>query len=72
MDEKPPKYRYRVLGDVVVSLPFARKQAEETGIPYRDEVARLLIHGILHLLGYDHEVCPAEAKKMFTTAGQSF
>ena len=72
IDEKPPGYRYRVLGDVVISLPYAKKQAEEIGIPYKDEVVRLLIHGILHLLGYDHEVCPAEAKKMFSLQDRIF
>ncbi|WP_457640096.1 rRNA maturation RNase YbeY [Persephonella sp.] len=72
IDEKPPGYRYRVLGDVVISLPYAKRQAEEIGIPYRDEVVRLLIHGILHLLGYDHEVCPAEAKKMFSLQDRIF
>ncbi|MBK3333257.1 rRNA maturation RNase YbeY [Persephonella atlantica] len=72
IDEKPPGYRYRVLGDVVISLPYAKKQAEEIGIPYKDEVVRLLIHGILHLLGYDHETCPAEAKKMFSLQDRIF
>ncbi|WP_297474071.1 rRNA maturation RNase YbeY [Persephonella sp.] len=65
IDEKPPGYRYKILGDVVISLPFAKRQAEEIGISYQEEVIRLLTHGILHLLGYDHEGCPAEAKKMF-------
>jgi probable rRNA maturation factor len=65
IDEKPPGYKYRILGDVIISLPFAKKQAQEIGIPYKEEIIRLLTHGILHLLGYDHEVCPAEAKKMF-------
>ena len=65
IDEKPPGYKYKILGDVVISLPFAKKQAEEIGISYEEEVIRLLTHGILHLLGYDHEVCPAEAKRMF-------
>ena len=65
IDEKPPGYRYKILGDVVISLPFAKKQAEEIGISYEEEIIRLLTHGILHLLGYDHEGCPAEAKRMF-------
>ncbi len=72
IDEKLPGYRYRVLGDVVISLPYAKKQAEEIGIPYKDEVVRLLIHGILHLLGYDHETCPAKAKKMFSLQDSIF
>ncbi|WP_457643728.1 rRNA maturation RNase YbeY [Persephonella sp.] len=72
IDEKPPGYRYRVLGDVVISLPYAKKQAEEIGIPYRDEIVRLLTHGILHLLGYDHEKDPAEAKRMFALQDKIF
>ena len=44
-----------VLGDVVVSLETARRDAEEAGQPLDDEVAFLVIHGVLHLLGYDHE-----------------
>jgi len=65
IDERPPGYRYRLLGDVVISLPYAKKQAEEIGTSYEEEIIRLLTHGILHLLGYDHEGCPAEAKRMF-------
>ena len=43
------------LGDVVISLDTARRQAQEFGQPLQDELAHLLVHGILHLLGYDHE-----------------
>lgn len=42
------------LGDVIISLPAARRQAEERGRPLRDELALLIVHGCLHLLGYDH------------------
>jgi len=42
------------LGDVVISLDTARRQAREYGQSPQDEVAHLLVHGILHLLGYDH------------------
>ena len=44
-----------VLGDVVISVDTARRDAEEAGKPVEDEVLFLLIHGVLHLLGYDHE-----------------
>ncbi|HHJ64281.1 MAG TPA: rRNA maturation RNase YbeY, partial [Aquifex aeolicus] len=44
-----------LLGDVVVSLDTARRRAEETGSPLERVVLNLLIHGIIHLLGYDHE-----------------
>ena len=43
------------LGDVVVSLDTARRQADERGIHPREEVRMLLAHGILHLLGWDHQ-----------------
>ena len=43
----------RLLGDIVVSLDTAARQAEHAGHPLDDEVAQLVIHGVLHLLGYD-------------------
>lgn len=43
------------LGDVIISLETARRQADEHGLALQDEMAHLLVHGILHLLGYDHE-----------------
>jgi probable rRNA maturation factor len=42
------------LGDVIISYETARRQAAEAGRPVGDEVDHLLVHGILHLLGYDH------------------
>jgi probable rRNA maturation factor len=42
------------LGDVVVSFPAARRQAKEAGHSLELELALLLVHGLLHLLGYDH------------------
>jgi len=42
------------LGDVVIAYPVAERQAQEAGRSAGDEVAHLLVHGILHLLGYDH------------------
>ena len=50
-----PEGLARHLGDVVISLDTARRQAQEFGLGAQDEVAHLLVHGILHLLGYDHE-----------------
>lgn len=44
-----------VLGDVVISLQTAARQAEERGHTLDHEVRVLLVHGVLHLLGYDHE-----------------
>jgi probable rRNA maturation factor len=45
----------RLLGDVVVCLDEAQQQAAEVGRPAGDELAALVVHGTLHLLGYDHE-----------------
>ena len=50
------------LGEVIISYPQAAIQAEEHGHSVDREMAVLIIHGILHLLGYDHEVPEAEAK----------
>ena len=47
-DEPPP------LGDIVVSVPQAARQAEAQGVPLRRELALLIVHGALHLLGHDH------------------
>jgi probable rRNA maturation factor len=44
-----------LLGDIVVSVPYARRQARRRGEPTAREIDRLLVHGFLHLLGYDHE-----------------
>ena len=44
-----------VLGDIVISVPRAEFQAKEYSLGLYEEIRRLLIHGILHLLGYDHE-----------------
>jgi len=45
----------RHLGEVIISFPQAALQAEEEGHPVREELKVLIIHGVLHLLGYDHE-----------------
>ncbi|GBE41184.1 MAG TPA: rRNA maturation RNase YbeY [Nitrospirae bacterium] len=52
------------LGDIVISVPKAEAQAKEYGSGFHDEITRLLIHGTLHLLGYDHEQTAYKARKM--------
>ena len=53
-----------MLGDVVISVDTARRQAAERGETLGREAERLLVHGVLHLLGYDHERSTAEARRM--------
>lgn len=53
------------LGEIVICLPQARRQAKAYGVSLKQELARLLIHGMLHLRGYEHEQSRAEAARMF-------
>lgn len=53
-----------MLGDVVISTDTAARQAEKSGNLVEEETAYLLIHGVLHLLGYDHEQDKSGAKAM--------
>jgi rRNA maturation RNase YbeY len=53
------------LGDVVISVDTALRQAKRLGVTPEARLRTLLIHGVLHLLGYDHEKSRAEARRMF-------
>jgi probable rRNA maturation factor len=53
-----------LLGDVVISIETAARQANERGLTLDQELDRLLAHGILHLLGHDHVRGGAQAKRM--------
>ena len=53
-----------LLGDVVISVETAWLQAKKHKLSFDEEMALLLIHGILHLMGYDHEKSSTEAKHM--------
>ncbi len=57
-----------LLGDVVISADTAAREAEDGEIVFDQRMTELLIHGILHLLGYDHETDVEEAKEMETKA----
>ena len=53
-----------LLGDVVISVETAKKEAHAANISMQNRFNQLLIHGILHLVGYDHEKTQKEAKRM--------
>ena len=55
--------RLLLLGDVVICPSVAARNASEHGVTFDDEIALLVVHGILHLLGMDHDV-DAEAERM--------
>jgi probable rRNA maturation factor len=64
LDDVPsPNGPPALLGEVVISLQTTRRQAQEFGWPWQELLDFFLIHGILHLLGYDHEN-PAAAASM--------
>lgn len=55
----------KYLGEIVISAPQAKKQARELRCSLKNEVGRLLVHGLAHLAGYDHEgQDPKNARKM--------
>ena len=53
------------LGELVLCLPVLKKQAKDHKLSLNHEIGYMLIHGILHLLGYDHETSAKDAKRMF-------
>lgn len=60
------------LGEIVICYPYAKKQAKRLGNSLEKELTILLIHGILHLLGYDHEKGDCEAKEMESVEKEIF
>jgi probable rRNA maturation factor len=64
-DDKTVISKVRVLGDIYISIDKAISQAEEYGHSLKREISFLTIHGILHLLGYDH-MNEKDEKKMFS------
>lgn len=52
------------LGEVIISVPRAAAQAKENGLTFADEVRQLILHGLLHLCGYDHETDQGEMNRL--------
>jgi probable rRNA maturation factor len=64
VDETDPDTGERYLGDVILSYPRAATQAAAAGHSLEDELLLLVVHGVLHLLGYDH-AAPHEKARMW-------
>ncbi len=60
------------LGEILFCLDVLKKQAKDQGHSLENEFLYMLIHGVLHLLGYDHELSMAEEKLMFKIQDQLF
>ncbi len=60
------------LGELVLCPAVLKKQAQEHGLTYRNELGYMVLHGVLHLLGYDHETNERDAKEMFELQDRLF
>ncbi|HRF98864.1 MAG TPA: rRNA maturation RNase YbeY, partial [Aggregatilineales bacterium] len=56
MPDEPP-----YLGDLIIAYPYAKAQAEKVGQNFTDNLSLLVVHGTLHLLGYDHDTPESKA-----------
>jgi len=65
-----PEIAPNLLGDVVISVETARQEAQNAGLSMEQRLHQLLIHGILHLLGYDHVTSKSEARRMENKASE--
>lgn len=59
-----PRIESVMLGDIAISIDTALRESDKLGEALEYTVDRLLIHGVLHLLGYDHEKSSGQAKRM--------
>ncbi len=65
MDDAPcDKSISPMLGDIVISIDTAKRESNSLGEPLEYTLDRLLIHGLLHLLGFDHETSESDATRM--------
>ncbi|UXR64037.1 rRNA maturation RNase YbeY [Bdellovibrio bacteriovorus] len=60
------------LGELVLCPEVLKRQAAEHGLTYQQELGYMLLHGVLHLLGYDHETNEKDAREMFGIQDAAF
>jgi probable rRNA maturation factor len=60
--ETDPETGARYIGDILISIPRAQAQADSAGHPLESELQLLTVHGVLHLLGYDHAQAEEKAR----------
>ncbi len=65
--EDPDSEDKKSLGQIVISIPAAQRNADEMGQSLEEELRFLFVHGLLHILGYDHQT-PSEETEMMTLA----
>jgi probable rRNA maturation factor len=53
-----------IIGDIIISLERAKEEAEDAGCPCHERLFALVVHGLLHILGFDHETGKNEARRM--------
>ncbi len=64
MSDNEPNHNPAFLGDVIISVETAARYAHEQGISFETEINWLVIHGLLHLAGYDHETDNGEMRRL--------
>ncbi len=62
--KEDPHYKGALLGQIYMSVPYIVRQAKRFKVSVKEEFTRMLVHGLLHIVGYDH-METTDAKKMF-------
>jgi rRNA maturation RNase YbeY len=57
-------FDYEALGDIAISVEKAQEEAAGAGVPFYERLIALIIHGLVHIMGFDHELGPREARRM--------
>lgn len=67
LEDSPDDFdEFRILGDIFISIPKMQEQAKEYGHSEKRELSFLVVHGLLHLLGYDHMKSKKDEEMMFS------